>query len=73
MKKNLLLQEKVMLIFQLFLALTYLGVGIFILTADSLRGWLSPTVMIVMGIACIVYGIFRGWRVIYNTFYHEER
>ncbi|MBC8111598.1 MAG: hypothetical protein H7Y04_11105 [Verrucomicrobia bacterium] len=47
-----------------FRGLAYTAMGIYLLVAENMQRLLSPQIVWVIGVACIVYGIFRGYRTI---------
>jgi uncharacterized membrane protein HdeD (DUF308 family) len=49
--------------FGLFMVIVYLGIGIFLILMGENSAFLNRTTRLVLGIALIVYGIFRAWRV----------
>jgi cytochrome c biogenesis protein CcdA len=72
MSRPRLLYQKIFFVFHLLLSLVYLGIGVFFFVSPVVKTQLPQTVIWVMGIGCMVYGLFRGWRVIYNTYFVKE-
>jgi hypothetical protein len=58
----------------IFRGLAYTAMGIYLLITDSMQRLLSQEIVWVIGSACIIYGIFRGYRTImdYKLFNKKE-
>jgi hypothetical protein len=64
MLKGKPLQEQVTFLFSAAMCFVYIGVGVFFIRKPHLFGSVPQQAMIVVGIACIVYAIFRGVRLV---------
>jgi len=49
--------------FGFIMVIVYPGIGIFLILMGENSAFLNRTTRLVLGIALIVYGIFRAWRV----------
>lgn len=63
MQRNDQVQRNITLAIGAIISLVYLGMGVFLVVVKTAVGMLNPTMQLILGIALILYGCLRAFRV----------